>query len=521
MKGFTYLLVFVAMHISCTKLNESSDPTSLHWSECHGEAYESINLAVTCARFKVPLHWEAKDKKESIELNLAKIISRKAKPKGQIWMLSGGPGDPSAEMLKRAALLHPNLGDDFEFFILDLRGTNQSTPLICNSGEELLSCINRIKKTKIFNYLEAFSTWSGAKDLAHAIRLTHEEKHEVYVFGGSFGTYLLNRFLQIEPSLVTGAIMDSVCDSNLCRIVTRAPNLNTVGLEFLASCEQDSSCRARFSKYGNPTKAAEEILASFDNINNTNSCGSKLNIEREDFNSTLGRFIQVENAGPPAAGRTLIAPVLLRMMRCNLEDQKALEFMYKKAKTGRGGNPPIIFAHMGLSELFFGPSNSPIPSEQELNTLSTESVFSSYMAPSMHKLYEKWPRYQPNKAFYAKYATPKMPVLILDGKFDQDTPISWAENTYNNYVNNGSTKPTFVEIPLASHGTLTTSPVIDKKETCGIQLITSFILSGTKSIDRSCLKKLKPIDYAGKTAETKNLADIWFNTSNVWGTETP
>ena len=47
----------------------------------------------------------------------------------------------------------------------------------------------------------------------------------------------------------------------------------------------------------------------------------------------------------------------------------------------------------------------------------------------------------------------------------------------------------------------------------------SFILSPTFEPDRSCLKKILPIDFGGTTMRSKQSAMELFGTDNVWGTE--
>ena len=61
--------------------------------------------------------------------------------------------------------------------------------------------------------------------------------------------------------------------------------------------------------------------------------------------------------------------------------------------------------------------------------------------------------------------------------------------------------------------------MIDEEGSCGWNLAMTFILSPTFEPDRSCLKKISPLDFAGTTMKSKQSASQIFGTDNVWGTD--
>jgi hypothetical protein len=63
---------------------------------------------------------------------------------------------------------------------------------------------------------------------------------------------------------------------------------------------------------------------------------------------------------------------------------------------------------------------------------------------------------------------------------------------------------------------LDASPMIDQEISCGWLLVISFILSPTFQPDRSCLEKISPIDFAGTTANSRELSRIFFGTTDMW-----
>jgi hypothetical protein len=64
-------------------------------------------------------------------------------------------------------------------------------------------------------------------------------------------------------------------------------------------------------------------------------------------------------------------------------------------------------------------------------------------------------------------------------------------------------------------------PMADEEGSCGWILAMTFILSPTFEPDRSCLKKILPIDFAGTTMNSKKSAIQFFGTENIWGIEMP
>jgi hypothetical protein len=63
--------------------------------------------------------------------------------------------------------------------------------------------------------------------------------------------------------------------------------------------------------------------------------------------------------------------------------------------------------------------------------------------------------------------------------------------------------------------------MIDEEGSCGWNLAMTFILSPTFEPDRSCLKKILPLDFAGTTMKSKQSAIQLFGTDNIWGTINP
>ncbi|CAF4440160.1 unnamed protein product, partial [Adineta steineri] len=103
---------------------------------------------------------------------------------------------------------------------------------------------------------------------------------------------------------------------------------------------------------------------------------------------------------------------------------------------------------------------------------------------------------------------------------DQALPLSIPRHFSKQY---SMINPNFIyiEMPRTGHTALGGSPMVDEEGTCGWNIAVSFMLSPTFKPDRSCLKKISPIDFAGTATKTKQIAIQYFGTDNIWGTEKP
>jgi hypothetical protein len=109
--------------------------------------------------------------------------------------------------------------------------------------------------------------------------------------------------------------------------------------------------------------------------------------------------------------------------------------------------------------------------------------------------YDLWPKYEKD-AFVGKYPDAKIPVLILNGTLDSQTPIEIAEKVKTRYT---APNQTFVTVPNASHGVIMQSPMVAAPgappESCGMLITVSFMKNPTAPPDTSCLAQLAPVSF--------------------------
>lgn len=113
-----------------------------------------------------------------------------------------------------------------DMYTLDHRGTGRSNYLECQAAQafaagspggtdidvsEIANCVKDIM-FQIDNHTEAFSVTSAAKDIEYLIDALHGKDTEVFVYGGSYGTYWAERLMHLAPKQVRGYILDGVVD---------------------------------------------------------------------------------------------------------------------------------------------------------------------------------------------------------------------------------------------------------------------------------------------------------------------
>jgi pimeloyl-ACP methyl ester carboxylesterase len=102
------------------------------------------------------------------------------------------------------------------------------------------ACIQFIKDTW-GDTLNGFTTTAAARDVGELIKLTRQSGQRVFVWGGSYGSYLAHRYLQLFPDQPDGVIMAGISPPH--RLLTEYDyyfNLNVAKLFDL--CARDLLC---------------------------------------------------------------------------------------------------------------------------------------------------------------------------------------------------------------------------------------------------------------------------------------
>ncbi|HEY5957553.1 MAG TPA: alpha/beta fold hydrolase, partial [Polyangiaceae bacterium] len=214
-----------AMALGCAASGEppteaAVNVDALKWTACDiTTSSGTFENGAECSSLTVPVRREVK-RGRTLTLSL-KRFKRTSEPRGQLWLLAGGPGAAASD-LEYDADTYFGIGSDLELYFLDHRGTGRSTRLACDVEEdptgpsgtlirdaEWTACAERISD-EWGDDLTGFSTTEAARDLGEAIARTRKANQPVFVYAVSYGTYLAERYLQLFPNQSNGVILDSI-----------------------------------------------------------------------------------------------------------------------------------------------------------------------------------------------------------------------------------------------------------------------------------------------------------------------
>lgn len=174
--------------------------------------------ASLCMTVPVPLHHAAPEG-ETIPLFVRRIpAAASVKRRGEVWLLSGGPGEAGASLYPMIAT-YQRAFPGFDLVIPDHRGTGRSARICPQqeapgsadgtglAGSEWGPCIGgmyaNVPRTT------AFSTTEAVQDLG-LLMSQRPAGGQVLLYGVSYGTQLALRALQVTPLPLDGLVLDGL-----------------------------------------------------------------------------------------------------------------------------------------------------------------------------------------------------------------------------------------------------------------------------------------------------------------------
>ena len=139
--------------------------------------------------------------------------------------------------------------------------------------------------------------------------------------------------------------------------------------------------------------------------------------------------------------------------------------------------------------------------------LAAQSVFDVLRADTL-RVYPVYPR----DAFWGAYANTRVPLLMMNGELDAQTPIEGARHFAQAFA---APHQTLVELDRCSHGILSTSLApgeFDRSRTCGWDLLEQFVAGPTAELDTRGRTQVCPIEFRDYSA----LANEMFGTRSLY-----
>lgn len=461
-----------------------------------------------CVFVEVPLDWQD-DQGERIEIGVIRYKSNVDNPKGDIWMLDGGPSNWGQTFANNWAL---RLVRDRDVYIPTIRGAGASTPLTCSVELEQNPqvCYDDML-AQYGDNLRHFNTISAAADVGFLIDEMSNPDHDVVLYGVSFGGYLAQRYLQQFPDQVDAVVIDSPAHID-SQSQYQTVHGDSVGYLILDYCAQDTFCNEQLN--GAPVEFFEQTYQGLE----SGSCpvfgdsAEQISLAdlREVFYWLLGER------------RYVLLPAFIKMLnRCDVQDQEMLlawaedveqvmefeEYVGGVYADYTATDWRSITATNVLMALTMEMSDQfrPSLSESEFMDLQQDLRFAN-VSNEHYRYADLWTLGFPDVDNTPK--SPKMPILILHTDTDEGTVLQEGKSVAQDYV--GADQQLIV-VPRVQHAV-----GLWAWHDCPKSIVTAFLNDHSLIPDSSCTSTMPEINFKLDDDWGRELSMDLFDTATLW-----
>ncbi len=469
-----------------------------------------------CATVQVLRDHDAGVKGGTLGIALKRIPASRVR-RGTVWILDGGPGMSATHDLSGLVGDMPARVPDLDFIGIDHRGVGQSAMLECVdertqtslggadvTDAEWSRCIERLART---NDLTMFTATAAARDLGAIIDVVKEPGDRTLVWGGSYGSFLALRYLQIFPDQPDGVVLEGIAPPSL-GFESFDAEMNEVGQKIFEACAEDDDCRAHLG--ADPWSTARDVVTSLDE----GHCPElrSRSVHLKGFLAGLLYNEYLRGAAPA---------VIHRVKRCTEADVAALShfgglFRADGASPIQGAARPrvlgvtgdgfseVLSLHVKLTEFWGDGAPTIAAAEKEYAGL----VIAGGATLELAERAEHWPRTAPDQ-YHGKLPTYTKPLLMLQGGLDPATPPRHANEMAKRFRGPNQTYALF---PVAAHDP-SYGTVLPNGESCARQIHAAFLAEPTRELDTSCIAEL---DTKPRFLTEPRITKYFFGTESPW-----
>ena len=457
---------------------------SFEWQKCSASG-QWRSPAAQCSNVHVPVDHKQPGK-NTLSLRIKKIPARGAE-KRQLWIVAGG-ADPSTERIEQHHLSLHKADESLTIYALDHRGVSGTNHLACSdiSSHSGLAgfdatiwqrCIREIRR-KYKKILPFITPEQAALDLALAIDRNKADTSKVFIWGGSYGTYVLQLLMKLQPERHYGLIMEGTASLDF-PYKSYDQHMNLKGHELLNLCYRDAICAKRFDMH--PSIVAVRLLARLE----AGHC-FELGLTKQSLRRLLGDMSLFTSIS------VNIPAFIYRLERCNKRDIRRLKHVLKVLRylehASKSGESLMMGIHIGLSEL-----TGALQSSQQLAKQSEQHVFSTdleLILARISELNEPWPTYPTNRTDLSLNAF-KGQLLILHGQLDSAAPLQRLGRLKK------ALSPVdhhWVVFEGTGHSVVGATPTISGDD-CGLSIVKQFLAHPENPLSLSCVNEIVPLDF--------------------------
>lgn len=379
---------------------------------------------VSCGRVDVPIDW-GEPEGRAIEISLMRLDPEPSvEPRGQIWLLDGGPGGSGLGLLNYG-FVDQMRQSGLTVFIPSHRGT-LGTEVRC-SGVEAASDACRAQLQKAWGEdLRHFNVAQAADDVAYLIQLDETATvGSVSILGVSYGSLWAEYVAHRHPGVADALVLDSLLPADVdARELLEAQEASFVDL--VAQCFAEPLCAEKTGFEDGAT-----LIASMRSAVDEHSCGQLDGgtWEQSGFRAFFGRVASARRT------RSFVAWLVVLVQRCTHQTSWAFDLVQGPIAThagwGYGGVSPGNSRALGLLLLH----NSVLSLDDDLELLAA-------LDPGLVEVGVRQTLVDARRVFgdlpaieRPRPATHETPTLIISARWDLQTPPTLARRASETLTN--------------------------------------------------------------------------------------
>jgi len=464
-----------------------------------------------CAKIRVPIDWQ-RPWRRTIDVFVSRYpaAAQDRSKVGQLWILAGGPGDSLEYWRDFFTDLAP-WHESFDIMMYEHRGVGESTRLTCPAAEdpgsdgralltvaEAPACIASLQG-QWGDDLGAFNTTNAARDLEYVIEKTRQSRgQKVFLYGVSYGTFLLQRFLQLGPAGISGVMLDGVVAPDRWSFFNLPSQVDPVARDLARVCDEDAVCGEKLG--GQAWSFLQNTLAAADR----GHCPAlaKDSYALGHYGAFLMRFEET---------RRLIFPFFYRIARCDGADVTAVQHAMDLLDSifapppSLGRHSEALLYNIGLSEL----TERRPPSLSSMESACQRAALCDVDVVDYRRFHDVWPLY-PRDRYAHRWAESSVPILAMNGEWDAATPVGQASRIERHLSGRARS---FVQFPYGAHILVDETPVMTPGQMrCSLQVMKSFTDQPKRPPNTSCLGDLLLPTFV----ETPEGSRFFFGVDDLW-----
>jgi len=467
----------------------------LDWLNCSIADIEGIRSGAECHFQNVPLDWKNPEGR-SIDNLVIRYLATQQPAKGKVWMLDGGPGGNSAWMLKAHNQQAFNT-NEWDIYIPIHRGVEGPSKLKCSDGSDLptAECFNELM-SEYEDQLASFNTENAAQDLADMIDKTQDELEKDIVYGGSYGTFLAQKYLQQQEDAanpqIDGLILDSVVPLDF-QAIDMADNYDVIGLRVLELCDENAFCREQLG--GDPVVFLDETLKKL-------ALGNCLiGDDAENMSSVNTAKLLLDRA--LSSYKDFVPGIIKMMNRCDDNDMSVFAHVYQLLSQDDPDDEDNV-NNLIMASVVASNMHRPTVTKEELTEHRKSLRFTTHDTP-FFDMVNIWSLEA--KPLNATLPATAVPLLVLNGGLDPQSTDIMAQQVFDDYA--GAQK-SLVIFPTFDHG------VISKEDACVANIVRSFVDNPMENIDSRCADGTLTVDVEIKSDYMKAVFHHLFGITSPW-----